>query len=359
MDEPVLVPVTELDATVKAIFVAAGCDAAEAARIADGLVAANLTGHDSHGVGMVLPYLQWLRAGYVVAGRNVEVVTDSGAFALLDGGFGFGQTIAPQATAFGVERAQRDGTCIVALRNSGHIGRVGAYAETALEAGLISIHIVNVAGSSMVAPFGGVERRFSTAPIAIGAPLPDRPIVLDFATALVAAGKVQVASYGGKAVPADALIGPDGTTSNDPHLIYGDYAPGDPRDPSAGLGALRAFGEHKGSGLALMCELLGGAFTGGGMAGGPDRNGRGRINNGMLSIYLSPHHFGTQEEFERMGREYVEWVASSRPAAAGGEVLLPGEPEARNRTTRLADGVPLPPTQWAAIQQAAREVGAV
>jgi uncharacterized oxidoreductase len=262
-----LIAADELESTVNAIFAAAGCGAEEARLIARELVGANLAGHDSHGVVRVPLYVDWLRQGYVRAGQSAQVVTDGGAFVVVDGNRGFGQTIATQAVALGIERAQANGTCVVAMRNSGHIGRVGAYAETALAAGLVSIHFVNVSKSPLVAPFGATDRRFSTAPFAVGLPLPERPLVLDFATSLVAEGKVQVASYGGRPLPPDALIAPDGLTSADPHVLYGDYGPADLRTPGGGEGAIRAFGEHKGSGLALMCELLAGAFTGGGCAG--------------------------------------------------------------------------------------------
>jgi hydroxycarboxylate dehydrogenase B len=351
-----LIAADELEATVGAIFVAAGCDEQEAGLIARELVAANLAGHDSHGVVRVPLYIDWMRAGWVRAGQTAEVVTDGGAFAVLEGHRGFGQKIGTQAVAFGIERARANGSCIVALRNSGHIGRVGAYAETALQAGLVSIHFVNVAGSPLVAPFGGVERRFSTAPFAVGMPLPGRPIVLDFATSLVAEGKVQVASYGGRPLPPDALIGPDGSTSGDPHVLYGEYGPTDLRRAGAGTGAIRAFGEHKGSGLALMCELLAGAFTGGGCAG-PIEGERQGIANGMLSIYLSPAHFGTQAEFERIAHEYLAWVLSSRPVDTAQPVLAPGDPETATRVARLADGVPLPVGTWAAIQRTAAGLG--
>jgi hydroxycarboxylate dehydrogenase B len=346
----------ELEELVAAIFTAAGCDEVESALIARELVGANLAGHDSHGVVRVPLYVDWMGQGWVRAGQEAEVVTDGGAFVLLDGHKGFGQTIAAQAVAVGVERARANGTCIVALRDSGHIGRVGAYAETALEAGLISIHFVNVAGSPLVAPFGAVEKRFSTAPFAVGLPLPERPVVLDFATSLVAEGKVQVASYGGKPLPADSLIGPDGATSGDPRLLYGDYAPTDLRRPGAGDGAIRAFGEHKGSGLALMCELLAGAFTGGGCAGPVDGPRQG-IRNGMLSIYLSPAHFGTQAEFERTAREYLDWVLAARPVDPASPVLAPGDAEAATREVRLADGVPLPVGTWDAIVRTAQALG--
>jgi hydroxycarboxylate dehydrogenase B len=351
---PVLIGADTLEALIGKIFQASGCDAAEAGRIAHHLLGANLAGHDSHGVVRVPRYVEWQQAGYVVAGQQAEVVTDGGAFAVLDGHYGFGQTVAPQATALGIERAQQHGTAIVALRNAGHIGRVGAYSEQALAAGLISIHFVNVAGSVLVAPFGGTERRFSTAPFSVGVPT-SPPVVLDFATSHVAEGKVLVASNGGKPLPADALIEPDGTLSGDPHTLYGPYEQVGPRSPANGLGAIRAFGEHKGSGLAFMCEILAGAFTGGGCSG--PVNARGRIANGMLSIFISPRHFGTEAAFRQTAEDYVAWVKSCRPSKPGGEVLAPGEPEARLRAERLAKGVPLQPDTWASIVQCARRLG--
>ncbi|WP_051579807.1 malate/lactate/ureidoglycolate dehydrogenase [Pseudonocardia acaciae] len=352
-----LISADELTATVREIFAAAGCDDEEAARVAEHLVEANLTGHDSHGVVRVPLYIDWMRAGFVRAGQSARVVTDGGAFAVLDGHRGFGQTIAVQAVELGIERARQHGTCIVAVRNAGHIGRVGTYAEAAVRAGLVAIHFVNVAGSALVAPFGGIERRFSTAPFAVGVPLPERPVVLDFATSLVAEGKVQVASYGGKPLPPDALISQDGRTSADPRVLYGEYGPADLRRPDNGTGAIRAFGEHKGSGLALMCELLAGALTGGGGSGPSDGVPRG-ITNGMLSVYLSPSHFGTREEFERVGRSYLDWVLSSRPIDPTSPVLAPGDVEQLTRAARLTDGIPLPPDTWAAIRRTAAAVGA-
>ena len=139
-----------------------------------------------------------------------------------DGRFGFGQTVAPQAVDVGVEKAKAMGLAAISLRNAGHIGRVGEWAERAVPAGLISIHFVNARGSVLVAPFGGLERRLSTAPFCVGIPREDAPpVVLDFATSLVAEGKVNVASRGGKPLPPDLLIGPDGALSGDPALLYG------------------------------------------------------------------------------------------------------------------------------------------
>jgi uncharacterized oxidoreductase len=353
--DQVLVEATKLDAYVAAIFRAIGCDAAEAGRISSHLLGANLAGHDSHGVARVPRYVEWCEAGYVLRGQTAEVVTDGGCFALLDGKFGFGQTVTPQAVELGIARAQQHGIAVVGLRNAGHIGRVGDYAETAIQAGLISVHFVNVAGSVLVAPFGATDRRFSTAPFSVGVPLPGRPLVLDFATSLVAEGKVMVASNGGKPLPPDALIEPDGRLSGDPHTLYGPYEKVGPRDVTKGSGAIRAFGEHKGSGLAFMCEMLGGALTGGGTSGPISE--RTRIANGMLSFYVSPRHFGTEAEFHATGRAYVDWVLAANRADPNEPVLAPGDKEAATRADRLANGVPLQPDTWEGIRQVARRLG--
>src|SRR6516225_10964234 len=241
------------------VFVKAGCSAAEAERIGKYLVSANLTGHDSHGVTRVPRYVTWKRERVVHADRKAKVVIETPVLAVVDGLHGFGQTVAPQAVAIGIEKCKAMGLSMVALKNAGHIGRVGDWAEMAAEAGLVSVHFVNASGSVLVAPFGGSERRFSTAPYYVGVPRPgEPPIVLDFATSVVAEGKVLVASQGGKKLPENALINLDGTMSNDPRVLYGEYASTGLRRASNGKGAIRAFGDHKGSGLALMCELLGG-----------------------------------------------------------------------------------------------------
>ena len=228
------------------------------------------------------------------------------------------------------------------------------WAEMAAAEGLVSVHFVNAAGSLLVAPFGGVQKRLSTAPYCVGIPRHGQePIVLDFATSIVAEGKVLVASRGGKKLPKGALIDSDGTLSEDPAVLYGPHSADGPRDHSKGTGAIQAFGDHKGSGLAFMCEILGGSLSGNG-ATDPKR---GRFANGMLSFYVDPKVLDPAGFFPQDIAKYVSFVKSSRPTAAGAEILVPGEPEARMRRQRLADGVPLPDDTWAAIVETARSVG--
>ena len=205
-----------------------------------------------------------------------------------------------------------------------------------------------------MAPFGGTARRFSTNPVCIGIPpLAGKPmLLLDMATSIVAEGKVFVASNGGKPLPAASLIGPDGKPSSDPVTLYGPLVPNGPRRSSEGKGALRAFGEHKGSGLAFMCEILAGALCGGGVSG-PTTD---PFANGMLSIYLDPEQFGAKD-FAARTMDYVAYVKTSPTAEGVEEVLAPGEPEARNRATRLAQGVPLQVDVWTNLCNAATELG--
>jgi uncharacterized oxidoreductase len=346
-----------LRSLVADIFRAAGCDDAEAARIGHYLVSANLTGHDSHGVIRVPRYVDDIREGRTLIGRTPTIVVESATHAVLDGNYGFGQTIGPLAVDAGIDRARASGLAVIALRHSGHLGRIGDWAERAAEAGLVSLHFVNVENGELVAPFGGTGRRFATNPVCIGVPPAEgRPmLLLDMATSVVAEGKVLVASNGGKPVPAGALITPDGSLSTDPATLYGPLVPGGPRTPATGTGAIRAFGEHKGSGLAFMCEILAGVLTGGGPSG--PRHGEGRhISNGMLSIYLDPGHFGAAG-FVAEAMSYADYVKSSNPAQGVDEVLLPGEPEARTRARRLANGVPLQVDTWVNLRAVAAGLG--
>ena len=350
------VPTDILQGFIADIFTAAGCEPPEAAQVAHHLLSANLTGHDSHGVIRTPRYILWLQEGKVRPGQTLTVVHETPTQATLDGNYGFGQTIGPLAVDFGIAKAKQAGMAAIGLRNSGHIGRIGDWGERAAEAGLISIHFVNVQAGELVAPYGGVDRRFSTNPICIGVPTSKGPIILDFATSLVAEGKVLVASNGGKPVPHGALIEPNGELSSDPRTLYGPIEGTHVRNSANGEGALRPFGDHKGSGLAFMCELLAGCLTGGGTSGPIPGGKRGRIANGMLSIYLSPGSFGTSG-FSDAVHEYAHYVKASRPAEAGGEVLIPGEPETRTREERRRNGIPLQVETWAAICDTARQLG--
>jgi len=338
-----------------AIFEHAGCARAEAERVGRRLVEANLTGHDSHGVIRIPRYVKWMREDKLKPGRSIEVVTDSGVLAIVDGGCGFGQTVGEQAVLLGVEKAREHGASIIGLRNAGHLGRIGDWPELAASHGMISVHFVNTSGLGMlVAPFGGVDRRMSTNPFAVGVPREGQPpLILDFATSIVAEGKILVAVNGGKALPEGAFVGPEGELTTDPEVIYGPLGGGQPLDKRTGGGAIRAMGLHKGSGLSIMCEILAGALTG----GGAGRPGQTRLENNMLSIYMEASRFGQGGDFAEEVELYIAFAKSARPIEPGGAVLMPGEPEQVSREARARDGIPLTEPAWEAIVATAGSVG--
>src|SRR2546430_8565830 len=154
----VTIQVQNLITFVAEVFTHSESSSEEARRIATYLTTANLTGHDSHGVIRVPVYIRWKKLGSIVPDQTVELVVDTPALAVVDGKFGYGQTVAPQAVRIGIEKCKASGLSAVALRNAGHIGRVGDWAEMAAAEGLGSVHFVNAAGSALVAPYGAVPR---------------------------------------------------------------------------------------------------------------------------------------------------------------------------------------------------------
>lgn len=333
------------------IFTAAGGEGDEPAIIARNLVGANLAGHDSHGVVRTQRYCEWVRDGVCHWGRHLETVIDADAFALVDGQMGFGQSLGIETVALGLEKARKAGVSIIALRNAGHLGRIGEWAERACAEGFVSIHFVNCYHSQLVAPFGGVGRAMGTNPVAIGMPVEGGDFILDFATSTVAEGKVLVAKKGGKPLPDGALVGPDGGLTTDPDVLYGPLGPGELPNPSKGPGAITAMGLHKGSGLSLACEMLAGALTGGGTCG-PGY----AFKNGMLSIYIDPARLDDGHGWAQSAKEYVSFVHSIKPRDPESPVLVPGEPERARRRERTPT-MPLPAEAWESILASGANLG--
>ena len=335
-----------LTRAIEAIVAAGGSEAREAKLVAENLVTANLLGHDSHGIGMIPRYVEALVEGGLSVNQRPKVQLDAGALLALDGCQGYGQSIGLEATRMAIERAQAHGLSITALGNSHHLGRIGHWAEMAVAVGLVSIHFVNVISFARVAPYGGADGRFGTNPFCVGIPLPgEPPFVLDMATSAVAQGKLRVAHNKGAKIPLGWLLDGDGNPTDDPR--WGVVPP---------FGAMATFGGHKGYGLAVACELLGGALTGGGTWHYPESSKR-RVLNGMLSIVIDPRRFGTAAAFEREAHAYLEWVRQSPPGPGFDRVRIAGEPEREYRAKREREGIPVDLETWNEIRAAAQKLG--
>jgi len=320
-----------LEAYVSKIFAASGSSRQESQIVAEHLVDANLVGHDSHGVIRVVHYLDWLEKEWIKASQQPEIVTDSGTILVVDGGFGYGQVAAMTAMKRGIERAKENGVCLAATRNCSHVGRVGAWAELAARAGLVSLHFVNTSGFGIrIAPFGGKERRFSTNPICIGTPVQSgEPAILDMATAQIPEGKILVAINKGENVPEGMILDGQGNPTTDPQGFFD--------EPQ---GSVLPVGGPKGSGLAFMIEVLAGSLTGG-KSGHPDNDTAHMVVNNMFSILIDPTTISDEDTFDGDLARLVEWTKSSMPMEAGGEVMIPGESSLKRRAARLKNGIPL------------------
>ncbi len=338
----------ELRAVAARIFEAGLSAREEAETIADHLVGANLSGHDSHGIGMIPRYIANLKAGTVVPNRKGRALASEGAFLVYDGERGYGQVVAREATRLAIARARASGVAVLALRNAHHIGRVGAYGELAAEAGLVSVSFVNVHGhTALVAPHRGSDARLSTNPVCIAVPAaePGRPIILDMATSRAAMGKVRVARNKGEALPPGRVIDAEGRPSSDPGVMF--------REPR---GALLPFAEHKGYALAFICELLAGAVGGGGTLK-PEHQHQGTITNSMLSFVIDPARISGCGAMAEEIAAITRYVTASPPLRSDEPVLVPGDPERLMRRERMRCGVPVDAETWREIVAAAQSLG--
>lgn len=330
---------------VDAIARASGSPEFEAKGLAENLVDANLTGHDSHGISMLPLYLDMVRAGTMALGAKPKIVAETVATLVVDGNRGYGQTIMAQATDLLCVKAKKAGAAVLALRNTHHIGRIGAWAERAAAQGIASIFLVDVAGvDAKVAPHNGRDARLGTNPICLGFPrqgLP--PVVADMATSVVAVGKVRVALNKGEAIPAGQVIDADGKESTDPATMF--------RDP---MGALLTMGGHKGYAISTMLELFAGALAGG-MTIATLTPAEKRIVNNCVAVAIDPDAFGTRDTMTAEAGRLEAWLKAS-PPRGGAPVMLPGEPELAAREAR-ANGLPVDSGTWKLLVDLAASYG--
>lgn len=338
----------QLKNVVHAILLRCGSDDAEARLVAEHLVGANLTGHDSHGAGMLPTYVKNVRAGILHPGTAAALVRDDGPILVFDGRRGYGQRVAAEAMTAAIQRCRETGLVVMALRNAHHIGRVGTYGEQSIAAGVVSLHFVNVIDHDpVVAPFGGRDARYSTNPVCMAMPATESTpsILLDMATSKIPIGKARVAMNRGESVATGQLLDAGGDPTTDPRVLF--------QQPR---GALLPFGEHKGFGLAFFCELLAGVLTGGGTIQ-PETPRLGGIVNNMLTFVVDPRrlvdHAWMQAEIDAV----VNYVKASPPADPGVAVMVAGDPERQKFAERSATGIEIEEVTWEEILQAGVEVG--
>lgn len=342
-DTMVIITASELEVYVSAIFQAAGAAEPVAARVAGALVESNLVGHDSHGVQRVPSYVDAIRAGTLKPMGEVQVVHDHGATALLDCGWTFGQVAAAQGMELAITKARTNGIGMAVLRHCDHTGRIGEYTVMAARQNMIGLVFCHGAEPpGIVAPFGGVGRAMGANPLAWGIPRGAAPIFLDFATAIAAVGKLQVAVDKGQEIPEGWLLDKSGQPSRNPRDIFDG-------------GALMPFGGHKGYALSVMIELMCGGLSGVGYPLVPGY----RWDQGTVLLAINIEAFLPIGNFMQMVDDWVVRLKQVPRADGVDEILLPGELEWRTRARRLLDGLPLPEATWDRITALADSLGVV
>jgi len=331
-----------LRSVVSDVFTAAGAPEATAQRVATSLVDNNLMGHDSHGVLRVGFYVDSILDGRLDPRGEITVERQSATTALVDGGNGFGQIVARQGMDLALSKAAEHDLGLVAVHHCGHTGRMGEYAVQAAERGFIGM--VFGSGSAkggIVAPYLGTSRALNTNPIAWGVPAGEHPpVFLDFATSMVAQGKIQAAMDKGVPIPEDWLLDATGQPTTDPS------------EQRRG-GVMMPFGRHKGYCLSFLVEILAGGLSG--------------ASCGALEAYCPDYAtlfmainiaaFQPLDEFRRMVDDQIVAVKAARKADGVDEILVPGEPEWRTKEQRMREGLHLPQATWDRIVESGQKCG--
>ncbi len=324
----------------RALLGSCGTPVEQASLVAEGLVNANLAGHDSHGVLRLPGYLAGVEQQHVHPAHLPNLVSISGATAIVDACGGWGQPAMWLATETVHDLAKEYGVAAAVVHNSYHIGRVAPYVEWLAERGIVALAMANAAPA--VAPFGGSKRVLGTNPIAWAVPRDEgkQPVSFDVATAGIAEGKLRVARAKGLPVAEGNLVDSDGRPSTDPHDFY------------AG-GALLPFGGHKGSGFSILAQFLGRGLA----RMDPSAFDGPRGVNGPLIIAIDVGRFADPDEFRGEIEAQCSTITGCPPREGVAAVQLPGEPELTIREERLRAGVPIPDTTWEELRDLAAAQG--
>jgi uncharacterized oxidoreductase len=320
----------------EALFKGAGLPADEAAQVAHSLVDANLCGHDSHGLIRIPQYLEAVADGRLRPGAAFTVVKETPALLHADGGKGLGQVQAHRLLQRLVPKARAVGIAAGTLKYSGHIGRLGEYGEAAAAQRLAFIATVNNHGLGRgVAPPGGTQGRIGTNPLCLAAPTDGEPVILDIGTSVVAEGKVRVHFNKGTPVPEGWLLDPQGRPTTDPSVLY--------RQPYGTILPLGGSQAYKGFGIGLLLDMFAG-----GLSGAPCSRPEGPslVANAVLFIVLDIEHFAGAEHFLSEVTMLAGSVRGCPRAEGCSEILLPGDPERREKARRNASGITLDDGTW-------------
>ncbi|HTN71709.1 MAG TPA: Ldh family oxidoreductase [Methylomirabilota bacterium] len=324
---------------------AGGIPSADSQLVAKLLVKGELRGYPGHGVTRVAQYLSFIKNGTINIRERPRVVREGKTTAVIDGNHYIGQVVACEGMQLAIKKAKEHGAGMVTIRRAGHSGRLADYMEMAAGEGMIAMGAVSV-GSGTTALYGGMERVSGTNPMAFGIPARDgRHILLDFATASMSMGEIQKRVARKNRIPDGVMLDGYGNPTNDFKTFRGP-----PR------GVFLPFGGYKGSGVALVTEILGGILSG----NGPSKDWWDKGGHGVNGVFLQAfavEEFQALDQFLDKVDEFIAFVKSTKPAPGFKEILLPGEHARASEARQLKDGVQVDEATWTELKELASELG--
>ena len=311
---------------ITAVFTAWGMSVVDADIAATVMVDTDLSGIDSHGIGMLPLYHRLFAEGRLDPRAVPLTIRDNGPVIVIDAGHGIGHVASRAAMRAAMDKARQHGIGVAGVTGSNHYGAAGWYARMAADEGLVAFSMTNVTNHFLV-PVRGTEPALGTNPIAFAAPThdPARPVLLDMATTTVAFGKVNIARRAGKPIPAGWALDEQGEPETDSQKAF------DGRR-LAPLGGTRELGAHKGYGLALMVEILCATLTGASLKD---------LDTGHFFLVLDPAAFRSRDAFRADLDELLGRLRDVAPSDPEQPVLIAGDPEHDMFERRRRDGIPM------------------
>ena len=339
-------PIAAVRGLITDALAAAGLPRADAAKCAELMGEADLTGADAHGVFRLPQYVRRLKAGGFNKQPNIKVERSAPATALIDGDNGMGHLVMSRAAETAIALARETGVSWVGVRRSNHAGPAGLYAEMPAREGMIGMYAA-VANANHMAVWGGADPLLGTNPLAFGVPSGSGPYVLDMATTVVSYGTVKNYALQGKPLQPGWMV----NTATGADIL-------DATKSAEGL--LLPIGGYKGSGLAVMLGLVGGTLNR--AAFGRDvvdfnADDTSETNTGHFIVALDIARFLPLDEYKAEVDRQVAELKQSKRLPGVDEIRMPGERRRQCRAERLRDGVPLAAPLVAQLDRLAGELG--
>ncbi len=326
------------------IFRACKIPEGDAHILGDHLSINNLVGHDSHGVCFIPEYVPRIQEKYV-RWEERTILRETPIIAQIDANGGNGIVAVTRAVPEVVKKGKRSTIGILCLRNVSHVGRLGDYSARIAEMGMVGMVWMN-GGGRFLAPFGSYQRRLRPEPISFAVPKKDSlSYVLDMTLSVAASGKIRQRMLYDECIPDGWVIDSQGAFVNDANRYYSD---------AENTGMLPLGGQqfgHKGSGLAMMIEMIVGPLT---LAGCTNPVGGG---GGVMMIAIDIAAFTDLEAFKEEVMAHAGYVKTAKPLPGVKEVFAPGEIEEKYRLERLRNGIVIPRTTWEEICSTAYDLG--